>query len=107
MLPSKKRLYSEELSRFLTAEAAVRNASPAPDYVPPKYKRRMRGSRWVEQPDGQLLHFSYSRDATLDEEEWCQRNAPERGLLEDGIKAYRLSQLGPVGQFFMRLMFWR
>ena len=107
MLPSKKRLYSEELSRFLAAEAATRDSQPAPDHVPPKYKRRMRGSRWVKQPDGQLSHISYSRDATPEEEEWCQKNAPERGLLEDGIRAYRLSQLGPVGRFFMRLVFWR
>lgn len=107
MLPSQEQLYPEELSRFLAAEAAACDARPAPPPELPKYRRRMRDSRWVAQPDGQLWHFSYSRDATPEEEEWCQKNAPERGLLEDGIRAYRLSQLGPVGRFFVHLMFWR
>jgi hypothetical protein len=107
MTPIQERLYPEELSRLLAADAAARDARPAPAPELPKYRRRMRDSRWVKQPDGQLSHVSYSRDATPEEEEWCQKHAPERGLLEDGIRAYRLSQLGPVGRFFMRLVFWR
>jgi len=113
--------YSEELSQFLLAQAALKDAkpantmnvstdSPATKPMPPEFQlmhpRRVRWSRWCEQPAGGMAHFSGSSDATPEQEMWHRIHDPERGLHRDDLAAYRESQRGPVARFFARLKFW-
>ena len=77
-------IYPEELSRFLTAQAALLDA----------------------QPNGGTAHFSGFSNATPEQELWQRINDPERGLHIDDLAAYRHLQRGPVAKFFARLKFW-
>lgn len=104
--------YPEELSQFLTAQAALLDAH-MPQGVPVMplefklmYPRRVTWSSWVKQPDGHMAHFIGSNEATPEEELWHRIHAPERGLTPEDVSAYRKSKLGPVAKFFARLKFW-
>ena len=126
-------IYSEELSRFLTAQAALMDAQPvkamaspfgATDFgtdtpaatpMPPEFElthpRRVRCSSWVTQPDGKMMHFSGYSILTAVDEAFYRRNDPENGLHPDDLKAFRASirgpvELGAIARFFARLKFW-
>lgn len=115
-------IYSEELSRFLTAQAALMDAQPvktralpldaienAP--MPPEFQlmhpRRVRWSKFATAPDSQWTHMSGFTVATPEEEAWHRIHDPEGGLHPDDLTAYRKSQRGPVARFFAKLKFWR
>jgi len=121
-------LYSDELSQFLAAQAALIDAQPVKPrthsfeaiqkqqmyegvpIMPPDFQlthpRRARWSGWYEQPNGGMAHFSGFSNATPEQEAWHRINDPERGLHPDDLAAFRESKRGPVSRFFARLKFW-
>jgi hypothetical protein len=112
MLQSNQPPYPEELSKFLTAQAAqldVRKHEGVP-LMPLEfqlmYPRQVRWSGWFPQPDGSMAHWIGARDASPEQELWHRINDPERGLHPDDLLAYRESKRGPVSRFFARLKFW-
>ena len=131
---SNQPIYSEELSRFLTAQAALMDAQPikisASPYeaihrarmcegitpMPPEFQlmhpRRVRRSGWHTQPDGQSFHFIGYAILTSADEASYRLSDPENGLHPDDLKAFRASlrgpvKHGPVARFFAMLKFWR
>ena len=46
----------------------------------PKFPRRVKGSKWVDEPDGSVSHWQYMRDASPEEEARLRATDPERGL---------------------------
>lgn len=120
-------IYSEELSQFLMAQAALRDAQPANTMnvstdapairpMPPEFQlmhpRRVRCSGRSTQPDGQSVHFSGYMRLTPEDEASYRLSDPENGLSHGDLKAFRESirgpaRHGPVAKFFARLKFWR
>ena len=96
---------TDELGRFLSAQAARLNAAAEVATDSSGYSRRLNGSRWVTNPDGTMTHWRVTHEASYDEEEWCQRHDPLRGLSAEGIKAYeRLhGSQHPIKRFLVRL----
>ena len=119
-------IYPEELSQFLTAQAALKDAQPANTMnvstdtpatvpMPPEFElahpRRVRWSGWHHQADGSEAHIMGTTQATPEHEAWHRINDPEGGLHPDDLAAFRASIRGPVvhgpvEQFFARLKFW-
>jgi hypothetical protein len=88
MTPSHKSIYpTDELSRFLAEQAARLNAEAAATPTS-GYSRQLRGSVWTANPDGSMNHSQCTHEATNDEEEWCRKHAPLRGLSAEGVMAY-------------------
>lgn len=98
-------IYSEELSQFLKAQAALLDAQPAQARalpinaitpMPPEFQlqhpRRIRWSGRFKQSNGDMPHFSGFSNATPEEEAWHRINAPEHGLDHEDLTAYRASQ---------------
>jgi hypothetical protein len=118
--------YPEELSQFLTAQAALMDAqpantmcvstdSPAITPMPPEFQlmhpRRVRCSGWYEQPTGGRAHFIGYERLTPEDEALYRLINPENGLHPDDVKAFRASirepvMHGPVARFFARIKFW-
>lgn len=78
----------DEIGQFLSAQAALLNAEAEAAPAGNGYSRQINGSRWVTNPDGSMTHWRVTHEATNDEEEWCQRHDPLRGLSAEGINAY-------------------
>lgn len=89
---------TDELGKFLAAQAARLNAEADAAPTCNGYSRRINGSRWVTNPDGSMTHWSVTHEASNDEEAWCQRHDPLRGLNAEGIKAYERKH-GPQTPF--------
>ena len=119
--------YPEELSKFLTAQAAQLNAQPVEPrtspfdavqrarmyegvpLMPPEFQlmhpRRVRWSGWFPLPDGTTMHLSGFREATPEQEVRHRINNPESGLHPDDLLAYRESKRGPISKFLSSLKF--
>ena len=88
--------------------------------MPPEFQlihaRRVRCSGRATQPDGQAFHFTGYEVLTPEDEDWYRLNAPERGLHDDDLRAFRASARkpveflqmnpGPLTRFIARLKFW-
>lgn len=96
---------ADEVGLFLSAQAARLNAEAESSPDCNAYSRQIRGSRWETNPDGTMTHWTVTHEASNDEEEWCQRHDPLRGLSAEGIKAYeRLhGSQHPLKRFLARL----
>jgi hypothetical protein len=79
---------TDSIGQFLAAQAARLNAEAEAAPAGTGYSRRINSSRWVTNPDGAMTHLRVTCEATNDEEEWCRRHDPLRGLNAEGIKAY-------------------
>jgi hypothetical protein len=79
---------TDAIGQFLAAQAARLNAEAEAASVGTGYSRRINGSRWVANLDGTMTHLRVTREATNDEEEWCRRRDPLRGLNAESIKAH-------------------
>jgi hypothetical protein len=79
---------TDAIGQFLAAQSLRLNAAAEVAPVGTGYSRRINGSRWVTNPDGTMTHLRVTREATNDEDEWCRRHDPLRGLNAEGIKAY-------------------
>jgi hypothetical protein len=88
----------------LAAQAARLNAEAEAAPAGTGYSRRINSSRWVTNPDGAVTHLRVTCEATNDEEEWCRRHDPLRGLNAEGIKAYE--QLYECQRPINRLLKW-
>lgn len=124
MTPTIQPLYPEELSQFLTMQAALRAAQPAwaiddaiqstcmcegvtpmPPEFQLKHPRRVRCSGSLKQPDGSTAHYSGYRKLTQEDEDWYRLSDPENGLHPDDLKAFRASIREPAAGFFAWLKF--
>ena len=96
---------TDEVGQFLSAQTARLNAEAEASPACDGYSRQISGSRWVTNPDGTMTHWRVTHEASNDEEEWCQRHDPLRGLSAEGIKAYeRLhGPQNPFKRFLIRL----
>jgi len=99
---------TDELGKFLAAQAARLNAEADAAPTCNGYSRRINGSRWVTNPDGTMTHWTVTHEASNDEEAWCQRHDPLRGLSAEGIKAYERmhGSQHPLKRFVARLNKW-
>ena len=73
----------------------------------PKFPREVKGSRWVDEPDGSVSHWQYMRPASPAEEAHLRATDPERGLCPEDLASYRRSKRGPVARWLAKLAFWR
>lgn len=96
---------SDEIGQFLSAQAARLNAEAEASPACTAYSRRVHGSRWVTNPDGTMTHWRVTHEASNEEEEWCQRHDPLRGLSAAGIKAYErlYGPQDPLKRFLARM----
>jgi hypothetical protein len=113
MLQSNQPPYPEELSKFLTAQAAQLYAQPVEGVtpMPPEFQlthpRRVRSSGWLPQPGGHRAHFIGYRILSPNDEAWFRQNDPENGLHDEDVKAFRESIRGPVkGRIVASFLAW-
>lgn len=91
----------------------MQNTAPGADLEPnhhewqPRFPRQVRGSRWVDEPDGTRSHWQYMCDASPAEEARLRVEDPERGLHPEDLASYRRSRRGPVARWLAKLAFWR
>jgi hypothetical protein len=105
MTTGRESLYPpDELSLFLAAQAARLNAE-AEAQPASGYSRQLRGSNWTATPDGTMNHSQCTHEASNDEEEWCRKHDPLRGLSSEGIAVYErlYGPQDPFRRFMVRM----